>query len=433
MRSFSARDAISTILRSWLVILAVTAVAAVSALVYCNAQTPKYQASATVYASSGSREIPSSTYDTSKGSQERAASYAKLVYSDAVLEPARTAAGLDLSIGDMRSAVSASVVPATAVLTISATATSPDDAVRIVNAVSDSLSDAVARVEVPQGGALATTRLILMTPATANSSPVYPKTLITVVIAAVIGLIVGILIALTAELFNRRVRDGGDVEALTGSPPVAELAVARSGRGADLHSGSLDTLIATVVRERREADTQRVLVAALTERGSVQVGVVAAGLAEELVTGGAKVALLGSEDIPTDLWQRLATSLTAPRSVGAVIEQRSADADFVIIEGSALVPGTGASPVAELSALVDVFVVLVTARAAKSGDLAEVARLLAAAGADRVHYILARRTRKVPADDDEETTSSTTAEWNEEEEAVAGSSGRHTSRAGSGR
>ncbi|MGV9827819.1 YveK family protein [Gordonia sp. NPDC003429] len=423
MRYFSPRNAISTIVRSWLVVLAVVVAAAVGALVYCESQTPKYEASATLYVSSGSREMPSSTYDSTKGSQERAVSYAKLVYSDAVLEPARSAAGLDESV-ELRSAVSASVVPATAVLTITSTASSPDEAVKIVNAVSDSLSDAVSRVEVPQGAVISTSRLVLMTPATAQSSPVYPETMLTVLIAAIIGLIVGVIVALTIERFNRKVRDGRDVGALTGAEPVAEISVARSGAGVDLSPGSIDGLVAAIVRDHRTAGTQRILVAALTERGLVQVAVLAAGLAEELVAGGAKVVLLGTDDVPTDLWHKLTTDLTAPARFSAAIGPRTDESDFIVVQGPVLAPST----VGELGGLVDAVVMIVIAKASKAGDLAQAAQAFADTGLEHVHYVLARRTRRVPRADVPERDSVATTY--EDGEASEDSRPRHSTRTG---
>src|SRR5690348_14809509 len=120
-----ARGFFSTIARGWAIILAVTIIGALGALGYCWWEKPEYQADSTVYVTSGTSQM-SSAWDGVKSSQDRVATYARLVYSDAVLSPAVSTAGLDMSIQDAREAVGVEVDPMITTLTISATDYDPE-------------------------------------------------------------------------------------------------------------------------------------------------------------------------------------------------------------------------------------------------------------------------------------------------------------------
>jgi succinoglycan biosynthesis transport protein ExoP len=217
-----ARGFFSTIARAWALILGVTIIAALGALAYCWWQEPEYQADSTVYVTSGTSQM-SSAWDGVKSSQDRVATYARLVYSDAVLSPAISAAGLNMPISDAREAVKVEVDPMITTLTISATDHDPEVAQRLANAVSDSLADAVSTLDVPSGGGAPAARVTVINTAQVQPYPVWPKPLITVPVAAAVGLLVGLLLALVQERLNNRVRDEKDAEVALGARNLASI------------------------------------------------------------------------------------------------------------------------------------------------------------------------------------------------------------------
>jgi capsular exopolysaccharide synthesis family protein len=206
-----ARGFFTTIVRGWAIILGLTVLAALGTLGYCWLQDPEYKANATVYVTSGTSSM-ASTWDGVKSSQDRMATYARLVYSDAVLAPAIAAAGLDMPINKAREAVEVEVDPLITTMTVSATDNDPLVAQNLANAVSDSLADAVATLDVPSGGGSPAARVTVINSAQVEEDPVWPKPLIFVPIAAAIGLVVGLLLVLALERLNNRVRDERDAQ-----------------------------------------------------------------------------------------------------------------------------------------------------------------------------------------------------------------------------
>jgi capsular exopolysaccharide synthesis family protein len=217
-----ARGLFNTIVRGWAIILGLTLVGALGALGYCWLQDPEYRANATVYVTSGTSSM-ASTWDGVKSSQDRVATYARLVYSDAVLAPAIAAAGLDMPINQARDAVQVEVDPLITTMTVSAVDNDPLIAQNLANAVSDSLADAVSTLDVPSGGGSPAARVTVINSAQVEEDPVWPKPLITVPIAAAVGLLVGLLLVLALERFNNRTRDQKDAEVALGTTSLASI------------------------------------------------------------------------------------------------------------------------------------------------------------------------------------------------------------------
>jgi len=217
-----ARGFFTVIVRAWALILGLTIAAALGALAFCWLQDPEYKADATVYVTSGTSSM-ASTWDGVKSSQDRMATYARLVYSDAVLAPAVAAAGLDMPVNKAREAVQVEVDPLITTMTVSATDHDPLIAQNLANAVADSLADAVATLDVPSGGGSPAARVTVINSAQVQEDPVWPKPLITVPIAAAVGLLVGLLLALAIERLNNRTRDERDAEVALGTTTLASI------------------------------------------------------------------------------------------------------------------------------------------------------------------------------------------------------------------
>ena len=399
MRVFGARNAALTIARAWLFVIGMIALGAGIALIYCLTRTPVYQAETTLYATSGSSEMPSTTYDNTKGSEERVSSYAKMVYSDAVLIPAREASGLDEGLDTLRSNVAASTVPGTTIIQITAQNTDKATAVRLADAVADSLTDSVARLEVPSGGRQPTTQLSVVTPATVDSSPVMPKTLVTVLLAALAGGVLGVLLALIFERLNRRVRDADDLAAVVGFGPSAELAI-----GSDTEDLALEPVIADLVQDFRKSGPQRVLIASLTDKGSAAVPVFGTGLADRLISGEARAVVVGgvgaegSSSGPSISWNTLNTRVSGLTDLADAVSDRVADNDFVLVAGPPVVDAAGASGstifTAELAAVFDSVIVIVARRKDRPASLAAAVEQTDTARFRTVRYVLADVAKK---------------------------------------
>lgn len=220
--NYSSRSVVTVLARKWPIVLGTGILFGVAGLVYSLLMTPIYQASTTLYITSGTSVVPA-VFDAVKASQERMPSYAHLAYSDAVLEPAIKAAGLTMTVDQARSALRVNPNPQFVLFNLDARDPNPDIAVRLANAVADSLVDAVARLEVPGAGGESTAKLSVVSTATVDTSPVEPKTLLNVALPSVVGIALALLAVIVGERMNKTVRDERDVEHAIGVPVVATI------------------------------------------------------------------------------------------------------------------------------------------------------------------------------------------------------------------
>lgn len=216
----SSRSVLTVIARKWPIVLGTGILFGIAGLIYSLLMTPIYQASTTLYITSGTSVVPA-VFDAVKASQERMPSYAHLAYSDAVLEPAIKAAGLTMTVDQARSALRVNPNPQFVLFNLDARDPNPDIAVRLANAVADSLVDAVARLEVPGAGGESTAKLSVVSTATVDTSPVEPKTLLNVALPSAVGIALALMGVILGERMNKKIRDEQDVESTVGAPVLA--------------------------------------------------------------------------------------------------------------------------------------------------------------------------------------------------------------------
>lgn len=243
--SWGARGVFDTLVRAWFLVVGVAIVYGLAALLYSWMATPIYQANATLYVTSGSGSAAGgSSFDAVRASQERAATYGKLLYSDAVISPALQSSQLPMSLGEAKSNLQVAVDPAVMTMTISATDPDPVVAQRLANAASDSLADAVSTLDVPSGGGSPAARLTVVNTAVVDPDPIWPKMYLSIAIAAGVGLIVGLCLALLLEKTNNQVRDEDDAAASANARVLAKLPSDASDAVIDFDSDRSDTAAA---------------------------------------------------------------------------------------------------------------------------------------------------------------------------------------------
>lgn len=220
---------------NWWVVVATALLGGVLGLVFSLMETPVFQSSSTLYVTSGSDDNASSAYQGSLASQQRVASYSKLVHSDAIAGGAAKASGLDLSVPQARDALSASSQPNTVLLTVSARLENASDSIALSNAAASTLSSFVADLEKPSSGGVPLARLTIVTPAT-TAQVVSPATHRNIAVGAFVGLLLGVLFVLVRLRLDSRFMSGEDVATaiaypLLGSVPESDSLVALDSTG----------------------------------------------------------------------------------------------------------------------------------------------------------------------------------------------------------
>jgi capsular exopolysaccharide synthesis family protein len=219
----SMRSVARVIKRGWIAILVTTLVFGAVGLIYSLLQKPVYQSTATLYVTSGSEDSAQTAYQGSLASQQRVTSYTKLVDSEAVIGAALEQAPLGLSMSSAKEALTASTTPDTVLLNISAQNENRTTAADLANAVAESMTAYISRLETPSGGGDPLAKVTVVTPASESDTPISPRTKRNTALALVVGLLIGLGAVFVRDRYNNRIRDEDEFASITDAPVLASV------------------------------------------------------------------------------------------------------------------------------------------------------------------------------------------------------------------
>ncbi|MEP9415090.1 polysaccharide biosynthesis tyrosine autokinase [Gordonia sp. VNQ95] len=241
-RGTSIKSFVRMIVQRWAWLVVAALLFGVAAFAVTFSQTPEYQSTATLYVTSGVENDSNSAYQGSLASQQRVASYARLIRSDAVVAAALDISGIGLSKEDAAASVSAVSDTDTVLLSITATRPDPVEASALANAVAAAMVNYVSTLEKPSDGGPALARLTIVSPASPSSDPVSPKVVRNVLVAIVAGAIVGLACVVVRDRLDSSVRTAKDIAEVCTCPVLAEVPVAERaepGNIADFSRGGM--------------------------------------------------------------------------------------------------------------------------------------------------------------------------------------------------
>lgn len=181
--------------------------------------TPSYKSTATLYLTTPSdSNAASAAYQGSLASQQRVASYIKLAKSDVVVQSALDRTGIQMSLTDAQSAVSAVSSVNTVIVSISAVTDDPVVSALLANGLSESMIDYVKKLEMPDGGGVPLAKLTVISPAVPGSSPVEPVVSRWLAIGVVFGGLFGALIVVAWRRLDSSIRGEGEMASVIGAP-----------------------------------------------------------------------------------------------------------------------------------------------------------------------------------------------------------------------
>ncbi|MGM9887165.1 MAG: YveK family protein [Lactococcus sp.] len=142
----------------------------------------------------------------------------QVIVSHAVLD--KVQANLNLPNSSFQSKVTATNTTNSQVITVTATYGNPYTAQKIANETAKVFSDDIAQK-------LNVTNVIVLTEATANTTPVSPRPKLYISLSALVGLIIGCGLTFLLEIFNNKINTEADIEAL-GLPILGATSFANS-------------------------------------------------------------------------------------------------------------------------------------------------------------------------------------------------------------
>ncbi|MBG6237086.1 capsular exopolysaccharide synthesis family protein [Mycetocola sp. CAN_C7] len=216
---------IRTLRKSWILITLLLIVGVGAGAGFSIAQTPKFQASSKVFVSTSSGQTATDLVQGNSFTVQRVKTYSDLATTPIVLLP--VIAELDLNVPSNVLARQVSVTAALDTTIIDITVVDPDPVVAadIANAVSDSLTSAVAEIETPAGeDSESPVRLTRVQEADVPSAPVSPNVSVNLVLGALLGLALGIGGGVLREVLDTRVRNERDLEQIVSAPIIGGIA-----------------------------------------------------------------------------------------------------------------------------------------------------------------------------------------------------------------
>lgn len=195
-------------------ILLTLGVATGSAAAVNVVMTPMYESTTRLFVSTQSIENTAELLQGSSFTQQRVKSYADIVTSPAVLSPVIAELNLDTSATDLAERMTALVPLNTVIVEIRVQDENPYMAKDIADAIGNSLKDAVAELETPDGEVFSPIKLSVVQPGTLDFEPVSPRQLLNLGLGGLLGLVLGFGLALLAESLDVRIRLSTDLEQL---------------------------------------------------------------------------------------------------------------------------------------------------------------------------------------------------------------------------
>lgn len=270
--------------RRWPIIVVAVLLCAAASIGYARSQPTTYAASSSVYVSMATGTSVNDSYQGGLAAQQRVRSYIDLATSATVAEFVKNQLGLQESVNDLRSRITAVAPPATTIIIISATADTADGARIIADEVVSQLRALIARLEVIQQDAAPAARATLIDKAQTPTDPTNPQTSRLLALGILAGLLVGLGAALVRDRLDKRLRTSSDLEAVL---PVPILAIIDDGRpGAPGETRRLRT------RLTEDPEKTSFLFTALSPQSEPEVAV---GLARSLSDTGARVVLIDAD------------------------------------------------------------------------------------------------------------------------------------------
>lgn len=211
------RDYVRVVRRRWRLITACFLVVVAVAALVTYRTTPQYESRARLFVSTTDRST-SDAYQGSLFSIQRVSSYADLASGRELANRVISDLNLHMDPTDLSDKISATVVPDTVILEISATDPDPRQAQAIAASASLQLSQFVTELETPPGKANAPIKATIVDSASLPTTPVSPQPLRNLGLAAVLGLLLGLGVAVLRELLDTSIKSAADVAEVTDAP-----------------------------------------------------------------------------------------------------------------------------------------------------------------------------------------------------------------------
>lgn len=216
--------------KRWYVVATATVIGGIIGLTLSLLATPVFQSTATLFISISQGSTGSDLNQGTTYAQNQMQSFARLATSSRVLEPVINELDLELTPKELARNLQVITPNNTVIISIQASASSPDRAAEIANAVAESLADTVQEVS-PAGtdGAPSITAALVDT-AVPPEFQISPSKSRDTLLAAAVGFLVGVAAALVYTLLDTRIPNAAALRAAVPLPVLGAISRVRNGK-----------------------------------------------------------------------------------------------------------------------------------------------------------------------------------------------------------
>jgi len=204
----------------WKSIVVVTVLAVLGGLGASLLTTPIYAASTQLFVSTSGAADAGAAYTGGLYSQQRVASYSELLKGTQLAQKVVDQLGLPVTATQLAAEVSVQTQLNTVLLNVTVSDPSPQRAQNVANALSEQFTRLVTQLETPQGGTTANATVTVTQAAGLPNTPVTPKTLQNLALAALVGLALGVGLALLRDRLDSTVKERGDIAEASGAAVI---------------------------------------------------------------------------------------------------------------------------------------------------------------------------------------------------------------------
>lgn len=212
------RDLLTMVRTHWVAIVVLAILGGLAAAAMSLTAEPSYRAQTTVLVSVRTGDSITDLNQGSSYAERQVQTYAEVARAPIVLEGVVDELDLPTTAGGLRSSVSASVQSTTALIDITVTRPSAEQAAAIANAVAEGLAAAVADLSPAQATGGPSVVITPISPAVAPGKPFAPDVPQNVMLGIALGLVLGLSWATLRTTLDTKVRGETDLRRVTPAP-----------------------------------------------------------------------------------------------------------------------------------------------------------------------------------------------------------------------
>ncbi|NEM05942.1 polysaccharide biosynthesis tyrosine autokinase [Geodermatophilus normandii] len=214
------RDVLSALRAHWWMPLLGIVLGAGAALGLVLLQTPLYTSSTQLFVSTTASTSSADAYQGGQFSEQRAASYARLAAGEELAGRVVDRLELEMTPGEVSSAVTATALPGTVLIDVDVTDESAQRAQQIAEALGTEFPALVQELEAPSDDGAPLVRVTVTDEPEAPQVPSSPNPVQNVVLGVLVGALLGALAAVARRRLDRSVKDPEEAAALAGAPVI---------------------------------------------------------------------------------------------------------------------------------------------------------------------------------------------------------------------